>query len=104
MVEVHITYTGKSYSPRDNWCIINEGTERFSNIAAAKQWLKDRYGNCKRVPMYCDTKDGTKQTGWIYSYRADDISHVPIAKWLARDWCELRECNPLDVAQKAIAV
>lgn len=98
MIQVCITYTGKGYSPKDQWRTINHDIESFATIEEAKTFLKKRYGKCKRVPMYRDTKDGTKQTGWVYCYRNADWSHTPVEKWLSQDWCELRECKTLNVA------
>ena len=99
MIELHITYTGKSYSPKDSWRILNVDREvAFNNIDEVKNFLRNRYGKCKRVPMYRDGNDGKAiQTGWIFGYRNADWSHYPVQKWLSQDWCEVRESKPLNV-------
>ena len=97
MIELSITFTGKSYSPKDNWRVLGHERHTFADMAEAKKFLQNRYGTCKRVPMYHDLKSGTKQTGWVFGYRNADWSHAPVEKWLSQDWCELFEINPVEV-------
>lgn len=95
MIQVHVTMTGKSYSPRDKYRCFAEETHNFPDLDAAKQWAANTYGNCSRSPMYGEFPDGDRHIGYIYGFRASDISHVPVDKWLQRDWVEFREVTPI---------
>ena len=106
MIELHITMTGKGYSPKAAWeCFANE-VKRFEDIAAAKVWLAEHYGKCRRVPMYCDVKAGpddpgfsrTVRAGTIYCFRNADWSHAPVEKWMQQDWVSVSECKDLNIA------
>ena len=91
MIQVHISMTGKGYHPSSEWRRFADDTRTFPDMATAKAWLKEQYGKCKRVPMFRDTAEGTKRIGYVYSFRADDISHVPVEKWLQQDWVSFYE-------------
>lgn len=100
VIELHITMTGKSYNPKDQYCIFGDERHSFPTMQAARDWLKERYGSSKRVPMYHDTKDGrTKQTGYVYGFRNADWSHAPLDKWLQQDWVSFRESEPLVIGK-----
>ncbi len=91
MIQLKVTMTGKGYHPSSEWQHLSSTDDHhsFPDMDAAKEWLKEQYGTCKRVPMYCDPD--AKQVGYIYSFRASDISHVPVNKWIQQDWVEFRE-------------
>ncbi len=96
MIQLKITMTGKGYHPSSEWRTFADDTHSFPDVAAAKEWLKEEYGPCKRVPMYCEFKNGPdRQTGYIYSFRASDISHAPVDKWIQQDWVEFREVKTI---------
>ena len=97
MIELHITMTGKSFSPKDEFRRMGEEVKRFPDMASAKLWLKEFYGNSKRYPMFHDTKEGTKKTGYVIGYRNADWSHAPVQHWIQQDWCEFRECKTLEL-------
>jgi hypothetical protein len=98
MIQLHITKTGKGYSPKDKWQMFDEQTKYFSDITEAKNWLKEEYGKAKRTPMYQDTKDGKpKKTGYVIGFRNSDISHLPVNKWIEQDWVEFREVKTLEL-------
>lgn len=91
-IEVKITRTGKSYSPKDNYRIFDDETKRFNNITEAKTWLISEYGNCRRVAMYQDSKEGvTYQSGYVYGFHNSDMSHSPVERWLQQDWVSIYE-------------
>ena len=101
MIQLHITETGKGYSPKDNYTILNEQTKTFPDIAAAESWLVEIYGKCKRSKMYVDTKDGDSiHCGYVYGFRNSDISHVPVDKWLQQDWITFYSVNAIDLATR----
>lgn len=90
--EIQIACTGKSYSSTDEYRIFDNMTERFDTLDAAKQFIADRYGKCKRIKMYRDNSYGESyQSGWVYCFNADDISHLPIQKWRQQDWVQIVE-------------
>lgn len=99
MIELHITATMKSYSPRAQWQRYESETHRFAGMKAARDYLRTRYGKAKRTPMYRDMTTGTKQTGYVIGFRAADWSHYPVVKWLQQDWIEFRESTPVEVGQ-----
>jgi hypothetical protein len=70
MISLHITRTAKSYSPSDDYRTYDTERKWFDNMADAKDFLKEEYGNCKRSYMYRDTKNGeSKRIGYIYGFR-----------------------------------
>jgi|TARA_Y100000310_G_scaffold257668_1_gene265799 hypothetical protein len=92
MIELSITETGKGHGSKGQYGIWSIHREHFQTITEAKSWLKDHYGNCKRVKMYQDSEDGqAKHIGYIYGFRNCDISHYPVEKWLQQDLVEFRE-------------
>lgn len=98
MIELHITETGKSYYPRDNYKTFSVHRRVFDCLTLAKDWLKVQYGNCKKSKMYRDRSDGTvEHIGYIFGFRNADYSHYPVDKWLQQDWVEFRESQPLNL-------
>ena len=96
MIELYITMTGKSFSPKDKFTIFGDDKKRFEDMAKAKAWIKEFYGNKKRSPIYVDTKDGqTKKVGYVIGFRNADWSHAPVQHWIQQDWIEFRECKTL---------
>lgn len=92
MIQLCITMTGKSFSPKDKFSTFGEDTKTFSTLQEAKRWLKEQYKKSKRVPMYVDMKDGEpKRIGYVIGFRNADYSHSPVQKWIQRDWVEFRE-------------
>ena len=85
--------TSKSFNPKDKYQTFDVSEEYVESIREAKVILKDRYGNCKRVSMYVDKKDGTMQKiGYVYGFRNKDYSHNS-ESWLQQDWVEIYECT-----------
>lgn len=100
MFQIHITMTGKSYHPDDQYRIFAEETKSgFDSVKSAQEWLKEHYGKAKRVPMYRDKKDGaTVRAGTIFCFNNADWSHSPVSKWRQQDWVEIREIKTVDGA------
>ena len=98
MIQLVITKTVKSFSPKDDWRVIDgDGFKHFLDLESAKAWLKETYGKASRRPMYVDGKDGeARKVGIIFGYRDGDWSHSPVQKWLAQDWVEFREVHTID--------
>ncbi len=99
MIELHITRTGKSYSPKDEYRTFDFQRKGFDNMSAAKAWLREEYGKCKRQPMYNDEGGKTKKIGYIFFFRNSDCSHHPVEKWLQQDWVSFYEVKPLELGR-----
>ncbi len=100
MIELHITRTGKSYSPKDEYRTFDFQRKSFPDVAAAKAWLKEEYGNCKRGFIYVDDQNGkAKKAGYIFGFRNSDLSHHPVEKWLQQDWVSFYEAKPLELGR-----
>jgi hypothetical protein len=98
MIEAHITMTGKSYDPRDEYRIFGEDRKVFADMGEVRQWLDEQYGSSRRQAMYVDTKDGrTKRCGYVIGFRNADLSHYPVDKWLQQDWISFSECKTVDL-------
>lgn len=99
MFELHITETGKSFSPKARYSVFNEKRRNgFSDMREVYQYLRERYGKSKRMPMYIDRKSGpTIKCGWVIGFRNSDISHVPVQHWLQQDWIELRKIETVSL-------
>lgn len=96
MIEISITQTAKS-NPRDDYGAYNDERHIVKDMAEAKAWLKERYGNCKRSYIYQDTKSGeTKRVGYIYHFRNSDISHNS-KSWYQQDWVTFLKNTPVTV-------
>ena len=47
--------------------------------------------------MYCDDKDGnTRQTGWIYCFKNQDVSHNS-EWWYQQDWISITEVSEKEI-------
>ena len=104
MIELHITMTGKSYSPRASWHIFSEDRKAFSTMAEAQAWIKAQYGTSNRKAMYVDGMDGhAKRIGYVIGFRNADWSHAPVESWLQQDWVEFRESAVLDLEAAPLA-
>ena len=96
---VHVTQTGKALGSKapagEGYSIFNEEEKRFFSLDACKSFLREAYGKNKRVKMYRDMPDGSaKHTGYIYSFRNEDLSHARSddnKPWYQQDWVEVRE-------------
>jgi hypothetical protein len=90
--EVQITKTGKPMGNSQHpYRIFDEERQKFGSIQAVKDWLKEHYGNCKRVKMFRDLPQGqTRQIGWVYCFKNADWSHTPIEQWWQQDWIEIQ--------------
>lgn len=96
MIQVIITITRKSYNPKDEYRTFDKETLTFADKDEANKALAERYGKSwkRRNKMYVDDKDGKAlHCGYIVGFKADDISHTPVQKWLQQDWIEFRETN-----------
>jgi hypothetical protein len=99
MIELHITMSGRSYRPDADHHIFGYDRKRFPDMHAAKAWLRQRYGTCKRQPMYRDRDNGPPlHCGYVYHFNGADWSHSPVEKWRQQDWVEFRESKPADLA------
>ena len=98
MFELRITMTGKGYSPKDKFqCFDTERKNGFASMREVYAYLQEQYGKAKRSAMYIDTKGKSIRCGWIIGFRADDICHVPVQKWIQQDWIELTKVETVDL-------
>ena len=87
--------TGKaagSHEPDDQgWSRFDEDSRDFPTVEAAREYIRDKYGKCKRVMMYRDSKDNPQgvHVGYIYCFHNGDWSHTPVEKWYQHDWVEI---------------
>lgn len=99
-LQVTIEQTGKSFHPSSDWQMLSDRPERFrfESMTEVREYLKERYGNSKRQPMYRDTKDGTIRCGWVIGFRNADWSHSPVQHWLQQDWVMVEEVTAVEVS------
>lgn len=96
MIELQIVETGKGYSSKERYKSFNEFSKCFQNMTSADDYLKERYGKCKKQKMYVDTKEGqNKHVGYIFCFKNSDISHFPVDKWLQQDWVSFYKCEEI---------
>lgn len=92
MIQLEIVSTVKGYHPSSRWERMDDETQKFSTLADAMAYLNRRYGKCKRVKMHIDDRKGSPvHCGYIYCFRNEDISRVPVDKWFQRDWVVIDE-------------
>ena len=75
MIELRITHTFKPAGRNQIRQRCPSKTYSFPRLIEAKAFLKERYGRCKRTPMYLDTPDNTFQVGWVYHYKQTESYH-----------------------------
>lgn len=73
MIQIIITQTHK-YIGQVDYQVYNEETKNFKGMTEAKDYLKKKYGNCKRENMYHDDYPG-KVVGYIYSTKSYPASY-----------------------------
>jgi hypothetical protein len=100
MIQLSITRTGKSYNPRDSYRVFDHELKTFPDMSTARTFLLEEYQKARKMPMYQDDQDGKSvQIGYVFGFRADDISHIPVEKWLQQDWVEFREVKTLNIGR-----
>ena len=100
MIQLQITMTGRGYGKNDEYRRFGEATKYFADIEAAREWLKEQYGKCKRGKIYRDRKDGTSyQVGYIYSFNNADWSHSPVDKWRQQDWVSFQSVETMNLEE-----
>ena len=87
--KIDITCTGKN--GKEGYFIFDTSKKYFKTPEEVKNWLKEQYGNCKKVPMYRDKKGKSVKVGYIYCFKNADWSHSPVQHWYQRDWVEVKE-------------
>jgi hypothetical protein len=93
MIELYITETFKN---EDKYVVFNEVKKYFGTIGEAKKWIKKTYSG--------EIKSFINDGGWVAyvtkSFKNEDISHVPVEKWIQQDIIEFREVKPIDMDGK----
>jgi hypothetical protein len=101
VIRIVIVQVSKGYGPKDKWQGMNQESRTFADLDAAMAYLKDRYGNCKRTPMFRETSPETEtQIGYVYHFHNADWSHAPVVKWLQQDRVEFQKVEYLDMAKR----
>jgi hypothetical protein len=98
MIQIEIVPTARN-SSKENWTRMSD-TERknFEDLKTCKAYLKNRYGKCKRYPVFIDKENSEAlKYGYVFSFRNADYSHAPIQKWFQQDWVTFFELKPLAV-------
>lgn len=100
MIQLKTITTTRGFAKDDDW--LNHGelypAERpsFPTLQRAKEYLKEKYGNCKRVPLRLDSKKHGEgiHVGWVYSFR--DVEHHRDGKtyhFIQQDWVHFYSTN-----------
>ncbi|MBU2572339.1 MAG: hypothetical protein KJ725_20360 [Gammaproteobacteria bacterium] len=73
-----------------------EGYNRFhqevktcEELKEAKEYLKEKYGKCKRVKIYQDPE--AKHIGYIYCFKSEEYSNGQTDRWYQQDWIVITE-------------
>ena len=92
LYEVEIVRTSKPMGrTSQNYSTFDNEVLKFKNKQEVNQYLTNNYGNCKRVRMFVDNKNGqAKQVGLIYCFINQDISHNS-PKWYQQDWVSINK-------------
>ena len=90
--KVLITLTAKGMFTEGEYHQIGSDHKEFTKYEDVKEFLKKQYGNCKKVKMYRDTKEGEPvHIGWIYCFKCSDKSAIKDVPFLEQDWVEVRK-------------
>lgn len=84
--EVDILCTG-SDSENGKFDMFNREKKEFDSAKDVIIWLKSEYSHAKRGVLY--SADSDAPCGYTYLFENDDISHVPVQKWIQRDWVNI---------------
>lgn len=57
------------------WEKYDHEIEKFKTLSEAREWLKNEYGNCKRIRSYRDTAKGSEAVGYIYCFKSEPYSY-----------------------------
>ena len=91
--EVLVSQTCKAIGSKDGYYLWNKETSKFQSVKEIKDFLKEKYGKCKKEKIYNDGITGeAKHVGYIYSYKTDKVSYNDSKKY-NQDWitvCEIR--------------
>lgn len=89
MIKVIVTPAVKGYHSSSQW-FRHPDTVLFTaqDLKEACAKLREFYGKAwtRKKPIYSDTKQGTKQSGWIVGFRVDNS---PGERYLQQDWVSL---------------
>lgn len=96
MYTVLRTRTCKEFSHNAEYYVWDKETKTFETEQDVRDFLKEEYADCKKIPMYQDGKDGTKKTGHIYCFNTPKCSHDDTAKH-NQDWVSIYHSVPKNV-------
>lgn len=87
-IQLTVYPTYKGYGRNDRWR--RDQAERpliFDDLEAAKKYLGECYGKCKRRKLYTEYAQGKSvHNGFIFWFRNADLSHYPVDSWLRGTW------------------
>lgn len=96
-VQIHTIITGKNYGSKEDYVCFDTTNENVPSVQSAKKLLKERYGRCKKIKIYKETKDSKDiHIGWVYCFNNNDISHNS-KTWHQQDWVYLNEITPVNL-------
>ena len=81
--EVRINHQSKAVGSKGNYQGLGETRKPFSDLEAARKFLKEEYSKCKVSRMYQDPKE--TECGRIYSFINQDWGHNS-KSWYQQDW------------------
>lgn len=101
MIQLDITMTSvRGFSKSDKWQCYGDQIKTFEDMKAAKDWLKQTYGNHKRVPMYRDIPGGAEQVGWIYSFKDYQYEEGKRFHFFEQHWVEFYRMEHVNPSQR----
>lgn len=87
MIELTITKTYKLAGNKSEWLNYDREVKNFKDLVEAKVFLKNTYGNSKRVKMYTDLKSGeSRHIGYVYSFKNYDFENGKKYHFFEQHW------------------
>lgn len=91
-VKLSITCTGKPVGTKGRYSCFDTMTREFETPVMARDWLRKKYGSCKKQKMYVDLNGGgQRHIGYIYCFKNADWSCEAVEHWWQQDWVEFEE-------------
>jgi len=88
--KIIIDYTQKPAGSNGRYAITGDEVLDLKTIGEVEKELENRFGNCKKVWIYRDDKDGNAQkVGRIYCHKEREYHGSKTIYW--QDWVEIKE-------------
>jgi len=96
MIELHITKRSSGYGKNDTPTRYDTVTKYFTDLKAAREWLREEYGKSKRQNMYVDSPEGSKRVGYVIGFRNYEYYNGKKLHFYERHWVEFRSVKTID--------